>query len=215
MVEVISLIIGAVGLLFGFYQWGRQQGKVRVVILEEQGRLRATVIVDAPNSIHVQGLALDLGGNKGRVRRLLQMWWNAENMNRRQRIAAMWRFRDFDMGGRWLTPTTPDGGPSFPAEITGYSDASWVLIGINYAPEFQDLLTKFSSVSPRIRFRAALTGHPRRMVRSRWRPLASLDLLAERNSWLLRVEDGLPQPNLGMSLDAMFDGPSGDADSTG
>jgi hypothetical protein len=186
------------------YQWLRQRGKVRVVLRELQDRLYVIVIVDAPNSIQVRSLSYVITG-RGRIKRHVRMSWRI-GKTFRQRLKSMWEFRSVGLAVAALEPTTPGGRPAwnpvsgrcFPTEIAGYSDDSWILIGSNYSQSFQEYLVRYKS--PRIRFTVGVTGHPRRHVRSRWRPVASLSMLAEENAWLLRGDRGLPQPTKDAAL---------------
>lgn len=209
MIPALSLFVGLAGFLFGVYQWRRQRGRVCIRLDQAQDRLFIRVVVDAPTPAHVSGLAYQIRA-RGWLVRLLRTWMR-ERMHVRKRLAAIWRFRGMDLEMAWLETVAPGdpenpreeiqppdpvfnpvAGSDFPAPISGYDDDTWVMYGSNYARHFEELVSRWKK--PRIRIRAPLSGHPKRVVHSRWVRLDALEMLDERNEWLVRDQDrGLPQ----------------------
>lgn len=209
MITLVTTLLALVSILFGIYQWRRQRGRVRVQVDEGQGELYLRVRVDAPASIQVDAMWLQITG-RGRLRRLLR-WLKDPELAVPKRFVALWRFRDVDLliarmeqVGEWhgglASPQAerealyPIAGPPLPATVSGYHDATWVLPGVNFVPTLVDALGEWASKKPKLQFRVAISGHPQRMVRSRTISLGAMALLKPENAHWMDGDGGLPQP---------------------
>jgi hypothetical protein len=207
---VVSLLIGVAGVMFGVYQWRQQRGRTRVQIDEAQGRLILRVVVDAPAPIHVNGILYTIRA-RGRLRRLLS-WRHDYNYSGkpslRKKLHAIWRFRDMDVAMGRLTSVGegatarerspewyPIEGEELPATVLGYDDASWTLWGANFQPLLRDAQSRWKR--PKLQFRVVVSGHPRRVVRSRPILLDHLALLDPAEATWIEAADGLPQVGIG------------------
>lgn len=220
MIPAITVTMAIAGVLFGVYQWRRQRGRILVRVDEGQAELYVRVVVDAPTPVHVNAMWFQVKG-RWRVLRLLR-WLRDSELSVRRRFEAMWRFRDMDLmmarmewAAEWsggLSDPSPEkealypiAGPKLPATIPAYHDSTWLLPGVNFVPAFCDLQDHWRSRKPKLQFRVAVSGHPHRIVRSRWIRMSELSILKPENAHWMEGDIGLPQPRFARETQEKFE----------
>lgn len=194
MLILPGVIVSVAALLFGFYQWKKQRGDVRIELFEMHTTIHIKVCANGPAQIKVREIGFQIRSNRPRPNRLLSELRRFKRELRAplsERLKLAWLFHNSIAMG-WCNPVADEGvppdsfapiiGPDLPTQVDGYDDVSWEFRTSHYSDLFNSIGI-FAAQNPRLRFIARISGHPRREVKSRWLLIKNLEAFALENVW--------------------------------
>jgi hypothetical protein len=211
LLALAGVLVSIAALIFGIYQWKRQHGSIRLELNESQATIHLRICVGSPIPITVNGIRYELCFKGIMFRQFATELFSKEKDTAyrfSKRLKFAWFIRNFIAMG-WCEPISEDSstfdkrgikqqiisapilGPSFPTKIDGYHDLSWAFNVPQYHSLFKTIY-RFGTDKIRLRFVASISGHPQRLIKSRWLEVMRMESLFQCNAWLFKDVENWP-----------------------